>query len=93
MPTKKDDEEKVVPLDPPIEEDPSIEEEFMGMQKVMKIHDKLVYKNVALIEGLGENVTGLQKNMKAVNEVIKRMTSTIGDVTKLLQTIIKRLPK
>ena len=91
---KKDDvKEKVVPLDPPKEEDPSIEEEFMGMQKVMKIHDKLVYKNVALIEGLGENVTGLQKNMKAVNEVIKRMTNTIGDVTKLLQTIIKRLPK
>ena len=86
MTTEKNDEAAIESFDHPVEE-------FISMQKIMKVHDKLIYKNDLLVEGLGENVGILQKNMKAVNEIIKRMTSATGDVNKLLRKIINRLPK
>lgn len=80
------DEEKVVPLDPP-------KDEFISMEKVLKIHDKLIYKNVLLVENAGKNIDRLLKNMKAGNKIIKGITSSIGDINRILRTIIRRLPK
>ena len=86
-------EGKVVSLDPPIEKEPSIEEEFTSMQKIMKVHDRLIYKNVIGVENAGKNIDRLLANMKGVNKVVKGIISSIGDINRILRTIIKRLPK
>lgn len=86
MPTKKDDEGAITSVDHPVEE-------FISMQEIMKVHDKLIYKNVLLIENAGKSIDRLLANMKAVNKVIKGITSSIGDINRILRTIIRRLPK
>ena len=83
---KKDDEGTVTSVDHPVEE-------FTSMQKIMKVHDKLIYENILVVENAGKNIDSLITNMEASNKIVKGIISSIGDINKILRTIIKRLPK